>query len=102
MAIGHFAEIGARWPRAGFLMKNACLDEHCAVAMATVGTIFEPDVVMGCGHLLTSSAGARSKNYFDDDDIIGHFSKLSKLIFLIFKKNYVDNKGEHFRIIAVS
>ena len=73
--------------------SNSSLDEHCAVAMATVGTIFEPDVVMGCGHLLTSSAGAPSKNYFDDDDIIGHFSKLSKLIFLIFPEFMCIIKG---------
>ena len=55
------------------MMKIASLNEHCAVAMATVGIIFKPDVVMGCGHLLTSSAGALLTVDFSHFDIIGHF-----------------------------
>ena len=66
------------------MLNKAPLSGYCAVAMATVGTIFEPDAVMGCAHLLTSTAGARSKNNFSDVDIMSHFSKLSNLIFFIF------------------
>ena len=54
----HMAATGARWPWESFMSKNTSLSRYCAVAMATVGTIFEPEVVMGRGRLLTSSAGA--------------------------------------------